>query len=285
MPYTETPLTFECRGDALVGILTQPENPATLGVLIIVGGPQCRTGSHRQFTLLARGLARHNIPSLRFDYRGMGDSTGALRNFEEIQEDVSAAFQAFQTHSPATRRIVLWGLCDAASAAIFHTRLNPEVAGLILCNPWTRTEQGLAKAQIKHYYRNRLTDRQLWKKILSGRFRLTQSLRELCTAALKMARPSPPLDPLPPLPERMQRALTDYAGPTLLILSGQDLTAREFEETVKASDPWKSWLSSPAVTRHDLPEADHTFSRRQSNEQVIQHSAGWVNSLSPKEFS
>ncbi len=198
MPYTETPLTFECRGDALVGILTQPENPATLGVLIIVGGPQCRTGSHRQFTLLARGLARHNIPSLRFDYRGMGDSTGDLRNFEEIQEDVSAAFQAFRTHSPATRRIVLWGLCDAASAAIFHTRLNPEVAGLILCNPWTRTEQSLAKAQIKHYYRSRLTDRQLWKKILSGQFRLTQSLRELCTAALKMARPSPPRDTLPP---------------------------------------------------------------------------------------
>ena len=285
MPYAETPLTLECQGDALVGILTQPAQSSELGVLIIVGGPQCRTGSHRQFTLLARGLARHGIPSLRFDYRGMGDSTGALRNFEEIQEDIASALQGFLAHSPTTRRFVLWGLCDAASAALLHTRINPEIAGLILCNPWTRTDQGFAKAQIKHYYRNRLTNPQLWKKILSGQFKLTQSLRELCTALLKTARSPTPRGPLLPLPERMQHALADYAGPTLLILSGQDLTAREFEDTVKTSDLWKSWLSSPAVTRHDLPEADHTFSQRHWNDQVIQHSAEWVNSLAQKEFS
>ncbi|QKE41674.1 MAG: hydrolase 1, exosortase A system-associated [Ferrovum myxofaciens] len=285
MSYAETPLTMECQGDTLVGILTQPETPAPLGVLIIVGGPQCRTGSHRQFTLLARGLAQQDIPSLRFDYRGMGDSTGTLRNFEEIQEDITSALQGFLTHSPTTRRIVLWGLCDAASAAIFHTRLNPEIAGLILCNPWTRTEQSLAKAQIKHYYRSRLTNPQLWKKIFSGQLKLTQSLRELCSAVLKTTRSSPTQDSLLPLPERMQQALADYTGPTLLILSGQDLTAREFEDTVKTSDLWKSWLSSPVVTRHDLPEADHTFSQRHWNNQVIQHSAEWVNSLVHKEFS
>ena len=285
MHYAEIPLTLECQGDALVGILTQPAHSSELGVLIIVGGPQCRTGSHRQFTLLARGLARHGIPSLRFDYRGMGDSTGALRNFEEIQEDITSALQGFLTHAPTTRRFVLWGLCDAASAALLHTRINPEIAGLILCNPWTRTDQGFAKAQIKHYYRNRLTNPQLWKKILSGQFKLTQSLRELGTALLKTARSPTPRGPLLPLPERMQHALADYAGPTLLILSGQDLTAREFEDTVKTSDLWKSRLSSPAVTRHDLPEADHTFSQRHWNDQVIQHSAEWVNSLAQKEFS
>ncbi|EQD77831.1 esterase/lipase/thioesterase family protein [mine drainage metagenome] len=94
MSYAETPLTMECQGDALVGILTQPETPAPLGVLIIVGGPQCRTGSHRQFTLLARGLAQQDIPSLRFDYRGSGGQVRApCGNFEEIQEDITSALR------------------------------------------------------------------------------------------------------------------------------------------------------------------------------------------------
>jgi len=49
---------------------------ADTGVLIVVGGPQYRVGSHRQFVMLARFLADHGVPCMRFDYRGMGDVSG-----------------------------------------------------------------------------------------------------------------------------------------------------------------------------------------------------------------
>ena len=57
---------------------------------------------------------------MRFDFRGMGDSTGELRDFEEVNEDIGAAINAFQAHCPQLERIVLWGLCDAASASLLY---------------------------------------------------------------------------------------------------------------------------------------------------------------------
>jgi len=49
-------LTFDCDGDACIGVLATGRAPgaARTGVVIVVGGPQYRVGSHRQFTLLAR---------------------------------------------------------------------------------------------------------------------------------------------------------------------------------------------------------------------------------------
>ena len=42
-------------------------------VLVVVGGPQVRAGSHRHFVQLARHLATHGHAVMRFDVRGMGD--------------------------------------------------------------------------------------------------------------------------------------------------------------------------------------------------------------------
>ena len=66
-----------------------------------------------------------------------------------------------------------------------------------------------------------------------------------------------------PLPERMLAGLSRFNGKTLLILSGNDLTAQEFSEVVKGSAEWQRILASSDVSRQDLPEANHTFSRRE----------------------
>jgi len=46
MKYTEQAIVFNCDGCRLIGIATKPETPAETGVLIVVGGPQYRAGSH-----------------------------------------------------------------------------------------------------------------------------------------------------------------------------------------------------------------------------------------------
>src|SRR5690606_31415058 len=109
-------------------------------------------GSHRQFVLLCRHLAAHGIPAMRFDYRGMGDSTGAERGFDTVADDIRAAIDSFIKRVPSIGRVVLWGLCDAASAACLYAPSDERVGGLVLANPWVRTAAGEAKTYLKHYY-------------------------------------------------------------------------------------------------------------------------------------
>ncbi|MDE2614839.1 MAG: hypothetical protein KGL78_15480 [Burkholderiales bacterium] len=66
-PYFERPAIFETGGSERIGIITRPlAEPRNVGVVVIVGGPQYRVGSHRQFALLARHLgAEHEHRSFK----------------------------------------------------------------------------------------------------------------------------------------------------------------------------------------------------------------------------
>ena len=89
MNFEERALSLRCNDSWMYGILSLPEQAASRGVLIVVGGPQYRVGSHRQFTLLARHLASLRIPVLRFDCRGM-EIAKALRELLKIWKMISA---------------------------------------------------------------------------------------------------------------------------------------------------------------------------------------------------
>ena len=73
----------------------QHNSTADTGVLIIVGGPQYRVGSHRQFVKLSRFLAMQHIPSMRLDSSGMGDSSGEKVEFYQQHTDIKLAIDAF----------------------------------------------------------------------------------------------------------------------------------------------------------------------------------------------
>jgi exosortase A-associated hydrolase 1 len=286
----ERALRFPCAGDWLYGVLSLPSAsasasaaPATRGVVIVVGGPQVRTGSHRQFTLLARSLAQAGFPVLRFDYRGMGDSEGEARDFEKVGDDLRAALDCFCAEVPGMREVVLWGLCDGAAAAAMYAPQDARVAGLALLNPWVRTEQGAAKATLKHYYRARLLEPAFWKKIASGRFDAAQAARSLAASVRSAFGGAAGARggvgdgaPAASLPDRMHAALNGFGGKTLVMLSGADLTAQEFAGLASGSRDWQRLLNGPAVTRHTLEGADHTCSRREWHEQVVGWTAGWL---------
>lgn len=272
----ERALTFDCEGEQLVGIISVPRQSAARGVLIVVGGAQYRVGAHRQFALLARHLAGQGIAAMRFDHRGMGDSGGAARSFEDITADVRAAADCFMAELPQLRELVIWGLCDGASAGLLYAPLDARVRGLVMLNPWARTEDGHAKATLKHYYGARLFDPHFWRKLASGRFSFTRSLRSLLGLA-KRARSGQGDDGA--LPARLLDALRRFDGALLLVMSGEDLTAREFSDMAAASNEWRSALAGPRVTRHDLPGADHTCSNQLWREQVNDWTGDWVRGL------
>lgn len=289
MKFEERALHFPCHGSWLYGILSVPEQPFSRGVLVIVGGPQYRAGSHRQFTLLARHLAAHGVAVMRFDYRGMGDSEGSARSFEDIGEDIHAAIEHFFSEIPSLKELVIWGLCDGASAALFHAHGDRRVTGLVLLNPWVRTENGAAKTYLKHYYLSRLLSADLWRKIRGGRFDYGATARSAMTmvrSALSSRSAAQPGQQAAPqdagrsasLPERMLDGFKRFRGKTLLILSGNDLTAKEFTDLVSGSRQWRALLKSSRVQLRKLPDANHTFSRQDWRDQVASWTSEWTRS-------
>lgn len=270
MNYIEETACFACAGDTLLGILARPQSPTETGVLVIVGGPQYRVGSHRQFVLLSRTLAAAGYAVLRFDYRGMGDSQGDQRNFEAVSTDIAAAIDALQARIPSVKQVALWGLCDGASAALLycHDTHDRRVSGLCLLNPWVRSTASLARTQVKHYYTQRLMQREFWTKLFRGEvaFKALRGLLRNIRVTFTEARGSDATTTGPstaselPFQHRMAAAWDEFDGGIFLLLSGDDYTAKEFTEYARKDAVWKNALTHPRLLRHDLNGADHTFS-------------------------
>ncbi len=270
MNFTEHARVFSCADEHLMGILALPDAPLDTGVVIIVGGPQYRAGSHRQFVLLSRALAVAGHAVLRFDYRGMGDSTGDLQNFETVNADIACAIDTLQAGVPGLRKVVLWGLCDGASAALLYCQAAHDlrVGGLCLLNPWVRSPASLAKTQVKHYYTERLRQKEFWVKFLSGRvaWRAVAGLAQ----NLRVALGKPPETAASAFQDRMAIAWKSFAGPILLLLSGDDYTAKEFLEHARSDTLWAGALEKNSLTQHLEPGADHTLSELRFNS-VVEH--------------
>ena len=287
----ERPIVFTCAGAQLVGICSPA--PADLGVVVVVGGPQYRGGSHRQFVLLARYLAAAGSPVLRFDVRGMGDSEGAQRGFEFVTPDIAAAVDTLCAQQPQVRRVVLWGLCDGASAALLylHESADTRDQGLVLLNPWVRSPASLARTHVRHYYRQRLLQGDFWRKLLTGG--VARSALGSLWQNLRLARGdgngngnghangSGSKNAAAPLnfQQRMAAAWRAFPGHILLVLSGRDYTAREFQEFVRSDPAWAAAMARPRLTTHDAVDADHTFSAIADRQALELVTARWLHSL------
>jgi len=243
-------------------------------VLIVVGGPQYRAGAHRMFVELARALATAGHVALRFDVRGMGDSTGEPVGFEHQSAELEAAIAELRRQHPGLAGIVLWGLCDGASSALLHLQTrDAAVQGLCLVNPWVRTEALQARTQVRHYYLQRLMQPAFWRKLLGGGVGLAAlaGLRDNVRRSKGTA-----ADGARPYVQRMLDGLRSHRGPVLLLLSGNDYTAREFDELLRADVAWRAALAAPDVRRVDVPGADHTFSNEGAMEMMIEATLQWL---------
>lgn len=295
MSVGETAMLIPVAADSLVGVLHRSATQSSRGVLIVVGGPQYRVGSHRQFVLLARALASAGFPVLRFDYRGMGDASGEPRSFLDIEQDVRSAVDALFAAIPSLTEIVIWGLCDAASAALLYAASDDRVSGLVLLNPWVRTETGYAKALVRHYYLHRVVSGRFWRKLLTGGVSPVALGDLLATVGAGLGRKAAPrTEPATDdvaieaetavrgegggYVDRMLAGWQRFPGQVLVILSGNDLTADEFRDLLRSSRRWRRALRGRRVTRRELREANHTFSSRLWREQVERWTLEWLSS-------
>ena len=133
MKLEQRALRFPAGGNALVGIVDVPERPLIRGVLVLADSRQYRTGSHRQFTLLARLLAGRGVAAMRFDRSGAGDSEGQASH--DAGADLAAAMKEFFIHVPEMKESVILAAGDATQAAALYAASDPRVTGLALFNP------------------------------------------------------------------------------------------------------------------------------------------------------
>lgn len=283
MRYTEQVLAVACEGQDLAAVLAMPEQACNVGVLIVVGGPQYRVGSHRQFVLLARQLAAAGITTLRFDCRGMGDSSGSQRTFEDIAADIDSAIGALRQAAPSVQRIALWGLCDGASASLMYLdeRTDPRVSALCLVNPWVRSAASLARTHIEHHYWRRLHEPAFWARLLTGRvgMRALSSLWRNLSLSLSARQPDA-RGRHRPFQLRMADAWRRFPGPILLILSGNDYTADEFRGALNNDPVWRDASHHAQLQRHDIAGADHTLSDDSARQAVEKLTVSWLLQLS-----
>ncbi|MFT3759446.1 hydrolase 1, exosortase A system-associated [Thauera sp.] len=287
MNYTEQGLVFECQGESLVGVLAVPEQAQNVGVVIIVGGPQYRIGSHRQFVLLARNLAENGFPCLRFDNRSMGDATGETRDFEDIGPDLAAAVSEFFAALPDVQHVVLLGLCGGASAACVYAPEDDRIKGLLLLNPWVRTAESQAKAYLKHYYADRLRDPAFWKKLFKGKIGVASALTGVARTARKAIGKTKVQDPQSErngagstLMERMLYGVERSCSSSLVVLSGRDYVARECDEVLIPHPRFKDLAVKGRVRVMRVDEADHTFTMPGLQQELERITVDFVRSLS-----
>jgi len=138
---------------------------------------------------------------------------------------------------------------------------------------------------------------ELWQKLRAGRFDYGKALRSLATLLRDAygTAPAPAATPAAAtvatvapataaattgaaLRQRMLAGWHNFPGPVLLIISGADLTAREFLDMAQGAPAWRRLLRAPRVTRQTLADADHTFSSQAWRDQVADWTAQWVTS-------
>lgn len=272
---SEQGVIFNSNGKQLVAIEHLPELVAQeqpkKGMIIVVGGPQTRVGSHRLFVYLARALAKKGVTVFRFDYSGAGDSEGTVSTFSDIQDDIDAAIKTFQLRHSDITDLALWGLCDAASAILLYLSEKPEQAKIkriFLVNPWVRQAQTQAKAYLRGYYIKRFLSKNFWQKLLTGKIKTKSTFSDI-QKFHQQSQTSNNINKQDNFVTEMLRGLNQFSGTCDILLSGNDLTADEFKLLIKIDKHWRHAMARATINKQTIDHTDHTFSHRDKQIELI----------------
>ncbi|MCH9609554.1 MAG: hypothetical protein S4CHLAM45_14860 [Chlamydiales bacterium] len=83
-------INIDSGGHKLFGVLHRPENQKNVPLVVVLHGfASSKHGTNRCYVTFAQELAKQGIATLRFDFRGAGDSEGGLSSItlEDLIED------------------------------------------------------------------------------------------------------------------------------------------------------------------------------------------------------
>jgi len=155
-----------------------------------------------------------------------------------------------------------------------------------LLNPWVHTDAGAAHVRLKYYYLNRFRQPSFWKKLLTGQVSAIAStkemigaIRQVATKFMNMGLNKIDIDGNSVelgFIARMLHGFKSFEGKILIILSGQDATAQEFDHLMASNSDWVKASTSSKISLLQIPEANHTFSSILWRQQVAMKTVDWI---------
>ncbi len=227
------------------------------GILMVSGGNEIKSGAHGGMSKLAQKLAEQGISVMRYDRRGVGESSGENNEFLSSKDDIIAASAYFRKLLPEIDKIIAFGNCDAATALALYaseTRLD----GLILANPWIIESQDSGDAEptaptssaIRSRYWERLKNPRTLVDLLKGNIDLKKLLSGLKKASRK--------DKVSSLAISVREALTASEIPIKILAAKRDTTALAFLAAWKNSD-FQTVRQKDNIQIDILDSASHSF--------------------------
>ena len=252
----ETPVVFECKGQQLVGMLHLPEGRTRVpAVLLLHGFGGTKSEAHRMFVKLSRALASHGLGSLRFDYRGCGDSAG---NFEDL-----------------TIRSQVLDAGEALKYLVHHKRVNARRLALV-----GLSLGGAIAAHVVAHEPTRFKSLTLWAPVADGGDILDEFSTPAAVASLvqtgitehwgnlvgvEFIRQFAEMKPV--------REVAKSKSPVLIIHGADDQTV-----PVAHADLYERALQTGKrpVKKVIIAGADHTFSKLVWEQRLISETVEWV---------
>jgi hypothetical protein len=164
------------RDGRLHGILASPETQEHRMVAVLLNaGFTHKVGPNQLYVTLAKALAMAGMPSLRFDFSGIGDSFPANTEAsydERIMQEIGDALTLL-TAELRYEKIILVGFCDSASYSFHAGVSHVDVVGVCAINGSLVSNTLLKSFNFKQriqyrYYRKNLFSPVRWKKVMTG---------------------------------------------------------------------------------------------------------------------
>lgn len=171
----ETPFYFpNSNGDKLFGVLHNPDGPVRKGLIFCHPYAEEKLWTHRVYVNFAREMALSGYASLRFDYKGHGDSEGKFEDssVKSRLSDIESAIIWLKNEMPDILDICLCGLRFGATLALLAAENNPDIQKVVLWEPIVNGEKYLQEVLRS----NLATQNAVYKEIRYTRKQLVESL-------------------------------------------------------------------------------------------------------------
>lgn len=283
---------FPADGEELFGVLTSPTSSAERSCVVVLGGGQTAstsTGRNRIFVTLGRQLAALGYHAFRFDYHGIGESTGTsvFRLDRPFVQDLDGAIDCLRRRG--IDHFVLAGSCFGARTAMAAGHRIDGVEAIVLLAPPLRdfalSERRTQEWKVRDYLLSVVRPERLVGG--SGRVPFRRYLRFLRSGARVSARrlrarlfgTAGRLSWVSPHFLRGVSSLIDRGVPILFVYGTEDDSYPDFEEARVGRLGDLLDRAGSSVRIDVIPGQVHGFTQTQAQGAIVELVADWIARL------
>ncbi len=305
----ERPFFLEAKGEDLFGIVAVPDESSgqTAATLLPAGGYTFSPQRNGWGTRLTRSLAASGVAALRFDWHGIGDSSGRAGNFALDQPFADDALAVVDmARAEGWKRHLLVGHCFGARTALAIAPRVDGLGGVALVSPPVRDHaRGEGGANRLAYdlgtagYLRTAAGKFRWRALSDPAerrryLRLARSFVRIRLGALKRRVQQiggSGVDPVPwvsrPMLDQLSW-LTDRGVPVLFVYGDEENDFAEFGEARQGRLGEILEKHADTIRLEVVPGSVHGMDRTDTQDRVLEVVTAWASDLTertPLKFS